>query len=722
MLLFVAAIFVSAFLLFLVQPMVGKQIVPWFGGGPGVWTVCLTFYQSTLFLGYAYAHLLVRGAAPALQPIVHVLVLAAALVALPVLPDASWQPAPDANPTARIFATLLANVGLPFFVLASTGPLLQAWFARAFPSRSPYPLYAASNLGSLLALLCFPLWIEPTLALSSTGRLWSWLFAAWGLTIVGCSWWTLRAARGAAAAPQAPAPQAAITPATVGLWIGLSAAAVVLLLGVTNELCIDVASIPFLWTLPLSIYLVTLIACFGSERAYRRGVVVPLAALATLLLLGVWLSSSQLGWWSGHESVGRKIALYSVALFAWCMLAHGELYRLRPAPTRLTAYYLCVSGGGALGGLFVGLAAPRIFSDYYELPLGMVATWLLFLAAVWRDQAGLLQRSPQRRVWRIACAAAAALLALATAVAALPQRSGVLLQERNFFHVLTVNEVRSDVPPRFQRRELSVGTTLHGVQLIQPSPRAPTAYFGFQTGIGSLMRARSDATPWLVRVVGLGIGTLAAYGRPGDHFRFYEIDPEVIRIARDDGRFTFLRDSAARIEVVPGDARLSLQRELAENGSGRADLLVLDAFTSGSVPIHLLTEEAFDLYLRTIGDYGVIAFNVSTNHLDLVRLLFRMAEHKGIPALATSNEDSGISFHSRWVVLSRDRRFLDAVVKVACAEHAAQPRVFFPNPAIVADTPLWTDDYSNLFRILALDANFRDLGAGGNFCNAQRAG
>jgi hypothetical protein len=495
---------------------------------------------------------------------------------------------------------------------------------------------------------------------------------------------------------------------------------VVLLLGVTNELCIDVASIPLLWTLPLSIYLVTLIVCFGSERAYQRGVVAAVAGLATLLLLAVWLSSSELGWWS-HQ-VGGKIALYSVALFAWCMLAHGELYRLRPAPSRLTAYYLCVSGGGALGGLFVGLVAPRIFSDYYELPLGMLAVWLLFLAAVWGDPAALLQQSPRRRVWRIACGVGAALLAVATAVAALPLQPGVLLRERNFFHVLTVNEVRSDVPPRFQRRELSVGTTLHGVQLIQPSPRAPTAYYGYGTGIGSVMRARGEARPWQVRVVGLGIGTLAAYGRTGDRFRFYEIDPEVIRIARDDGRFTFLRDSAARIEVVPGDARLQLQREMAEPSSWRADLLVLDAFTSGAVPIHLLTEEAFELYQRAVGDYGVIAFNVSTNHLDLVRLLFRMAEHRGIPALATSNEDSGIAFHSRWVVLSRDRKFLEAVTKVACSERTAQPRVFFPNPAIVADTPLWTDDYSNLFRILALDANFRDLRVGGNFCNAQRLG
>jgi hypothetical protein len=707
MILFVASIFLSAFLLFLVQPLVGKQILPWFGGGSGVWTVCLTFYQVTLFLGYAYAHFLVAKVPPARQGLLHAAVLAAALLALPVLPDASWQPAPDANPSARIFATLIANVGLPFFVLSSTGPLLQAWFARVFPGRSPYPLYAASNLGSLLALVSFPLAIEPALPLSSTGRLWAWAFAVWGATLLACAWRARAAAEAAAAAPEGAAE--VVRPSTALLWIGLSAVAVVLLLGVTNELCIDVASIPFLWALPLSIYLVTLILCFGSERAYRRGWIAALAAASTLLLLAAWLSSSELGWWSEGESVAGKIALYSVALLAWCMLAHGELYRLRPAPARLTLFYLCVSGGGALGGLFVGLVAPLIFPDYYELPIGMVAVWLLFLVALLRDPASPLQRG----AWRTAGLTGAALLAVATAVAALPDRPGLLLQERNFFHVLTVNEARSDVPPVFQRRELSVGTTLHGVQLVRPAPRTPTAYFGPQTGIGFMMRARGEAPPSVVSVVGLGIGTLAAYGRTGDDYRFYEIDPEVIRLARDDGRFTFLSDSAAQIEVVPGDARLSIQRE---NGSRKADVLVLDAFTSGSVPVHLLTLEAFELYQRALTDGGVIAFNVSSNHLDLVRLLFRMAQHVEFPALAISTEDVGVSFHSRWVILSRNTAYLHAVARLACSEPAAQPRVWFPNEATVADTPLWSDDYSNLFRILALDSTFRDLRTAGNFC------
>ena len=392
--LFVGSIFASAFLLFLVQPMVGKHILPWFGGGTGVWTLCLTFYQSTLFLGYAYAHLLIRGVSPAFQPIVHGAVLVAALMTLPVLPDAAWQPEPGADPRARILLTLVASVGLPFFLLAASGPLVQAWYARAFPSRSPYPLYAASNLGSLVALLGFPFAIEPAVGLVQASRLWSWAFAACGFALLLCAW---RATRSTAPAATPSSAAAATRFTDILLWVFLSAVAVVLLLGVTNELCLDIASIPFLWVLPLSLYLCTLIVCFSSDGAYRRGAVATLAAAATLVILGVWAASDEHGWWSSTGSMNAKIAIYSVALFLWCMLAHGELYRLRPAPARLTTFYLCVAGGGALGGLFVGLAAPLLFSDYFELPIGLVVCWLLFLTCYWQDPTGPLQSSPHKR-------------------------------------------------------------------------------------------------------------------------------------------------------------------------------------------------------------------------------------------------------------------------------------------------------------------------------------
>jgi len=699
MMLFAASIFVSAFLLFLVQPMVGKHILPWFGGGPGVWTLCLTFYQSTLFLGYAYAHGLIRFVPAPRQVFVHAGIFVSALWVLPVLPDATWQPEPGADPSARILMTLAANVGAPFFLLASTGPLVQAWFSRAFSNRTPYPLYAASNLGSLLALLCFPIFVEPYFPLSQTSSVWSLGFAFCGAAILGCAW-------------RAREPQGSLheggsiaepRPAGVSvklLWVGLAAVGVVLLLGVTNELCLDVVSLPFLWALPLSIYLATFIVCFSSERMYRRSVFSLLAALSMSILFAVWLTMDGRGWQApGSGSILLRITVYSITLFACCMLAHGELYRLRPEPSRLTEYYLCISGGGALGGLFVGIAAPRLFVDYYELPIGLVACGLLFLAAYWRDSEGLFQASSRREAWRGLAVTCAIGLLVVVAIVVGSRRPSTLLQERNFFGVLVVSELSANDPPRYQR-ELSSGTTLHGAQLVRPAPRQPTTYFGRYTGIGFVMESRMPDRTMLVDIVGLGIGTLAAYGRSGDRFRFYEIDPNVIRIAQDEAYFTFLSDSPAEVEIIPGDARLSFRSPLDAGPDDLADLLVLDAFNSDAIPVHLLTREAFELYKSRIERKGVIALHLSSRNLDLVPLGFRLADDAGLHAVAIANEEHNLSFKSDWVIMSRDAAYLDALVKRACSV-AAPVAVYFPNPAGLVDTPLWSDDYSDLFRILA---------------------
>ncbi len=709
-LLFIATISVSAFLLFMVQPMVGKHILPWFGGGPGVWTLCLTFYQSTLFLGYVYAHLLIEQIARERQPFVHALVFAAALAVLPVLPGESWQPETGVDPSARILMILLVNVGLPFFLLAATGPLLQAWFARAQPSRSPYPLYAASNFGSLLALVSYPVLIEPQISLPQASRLWSWGFASCGIAILACAWLAKSGPRVVGAV--ADGKTESVAARDVALWILLPAVAVVLLLGITNKLCLDVASVPFLWIAPLCIYLITLIVCFASDRAYRRGAFSSLAAISTLVLVLVWLSSDKLGrWMYGSASILPQVVVYSLALFSTCMLAHGELYRLRPPPARLTAYYLCISGGGALGGLFVGLVAPRIFSNYYELPLGLGACWILFLLACRRDPDSGLHAGGPGRARRIAAVVGVGALVALIGVAAFPERGvlaggdgnqperRVLLQERNFFGVLTIQEVRAVNPERYQL-ELSSGTTMHGVQLVVPAPRLPTSYFSTHSGIGFVMRGRGAGERTKVGVIGLGVGTLAAYGRSGDHFRFYEIDPHVIRIARDDGRFSFLGDSAAEIEILPGDARLTLQSELQRGLVDDFDLLVLDAFNSDAIPMHLLTREAFRLYERRVAPNGVLALHVSAEYVDLVPLVFRMAENVGFHALAISNQEHQVSSYSDWVILSRDRDYIDSLTAFACGDPEAPVTVWVPTADRVANTPIWTDDYSNLFRSL----------------------
>ena len=397
--LFVVATFASAFLIFLVQPMVAKRILPWFGGAPAVWTVCLAFYQSALFLRYAYAHLLIRFARPSLQLGVHAVAVAAAIAVLPVLPGAAWEPHGEGEPMVRILTMLLANVALPFMLLASTGPLVQTWFARRDPLRSPYPLYAVSNLGSLLALLAYPIWLEPRLALSDTGNLWSFLFVPTCGAVLVCAALALRSSRDPAIAsdPAADHERASPTAGVTLLWFLLSAAAVVMLMAVTNKLCLDVASVPFLWILPLTAYLVTFVLCFATERSYQRAPYVVLFALGLGLTLpgDHWIQLLDANSQLIAGSVYVQIPIYCTLLFASCMIMHGELYRLRPPARSLTGFYLCVSGGGALGGLSVGLLAPVLFNDYYEFPLGLGLVLLLLLGACANDKSSLLSaRAP----------------------------------------------------------------------------------------------------------------------------------------------------------------------------------------------------------------------------------------------------------------------------------------------------------------------------------------
>ena len=379
------AVFTSAFLIFLVQPMVGKRILPWFGGVPAVWTICLAFYQTTLFLGYAYAHLSTRLLRPSLQLGLHALFVLGALASLPILPEAPGHPIEDTDPTATVLAILAGSVGLPFLVLASTGPLVQVWLARTHPSISPYPLYAISNFGSFLALFAYPFWIESNLRNSTEARVWTLGFGLTCLIVLACAIPAVRSARtlDPVLEPEdrVDAPDSS-SAADALMWLALSAVAVVVLMGVTNKLCLDVASFPLLWILPLATYLATFMIAFSSERTYRR---VPFALLA-VASLAVTRALSLDDW------IAYQILAYCVLLFSICMLLHGELYRSRPSPRLLTRFYLCVSAGGALGGLFVGLVAPRIFDDYLELPVGIVATAFLLLFLCARDPRSALVR------------------------------------------------------------------------------------------------------------------------------------------------------------------------------------------------------------------------------------------------------------------------------------------------------------------------------------------
>ncbi len=717
-LLFGTGVFAGGFLIFLVQPMVGKRIVPWFGGTPGVWTLCLAFYQSALFLGYAYAHLLIARFSPIRQLGIHALLFAIAFAVLPVLPGEAWKPLDSAEPSAQILAMLAANVALPFLLLAATGPLLQSWFASAYPGRSPYSLYALSNFGSMLALLAYPFIIEPRVSLSLNSDLWSWGFALAGVVVLSCSWLALQ--RGAGTLPAslgtdplsvAAAPVRSDAVRRV-LWFSLPACAVVIFMGVTNELCRDVASVPFLWILPLCTYLLTFILCFASARLYPRVALVGLALvlLVTFVALGDQSPLSAPGSRS-NTSLYSQVAGYTLLLFVCCMFLHGELYRLRPPPESLTTYYLYISGGGAAGGLFVGLLAPGIFTNYSEFPLGLAAGGILILVAWWRDPTSLLRVGRFRRAWvGAACASVVALL-----IQVVLQVGGwgegqesIVQQRRNFYGVLRVVNQRMWQPPQNQVL-LRNGTTGHGFQLIDDDLRStPTDYYSLISAIGIALSQPSPASGRKVGVIGLGVGTLAAYGRKGDHFKFYEIDHDVVELARDAGYFSYLSDSQAKIEIVEGDARLSLESELRDGGGEAYDVLVLDAFSSDSIPIHLLTREAFELYGRHLRDEGLLAVHVSTVHLTLSPLVGRLGQSTGLHALfvASGRSNRYFSRGSRWVLLSRKASTLESFKTFALAQrdrlglrHQAL-RMFSPSPETLADAPLWTDDYSDVFGVL----------------------
>ncbi len=698
--LYATAIFASAFLIFLVQPMVGKRILPWFGGVPAVWTLCLAFYQSVLFLGYAYAHAMIRVVKPSLQLWIHLVAVAAAFFSLPVLPETPPPLQGDVDPTLSVLWILTSSVALPFLVLASTGPLVQAWFARAHPTRSPYPLYAVSNVGSFLALFIYPFVLEPRLPLSQTGTLWSAGFVATALAVLACALPLVRDRSAAGAVSAAPGADERLSPTAVQalLWVLLSGTAVVLLMGVTNKLCLDVASIPFLWIVPLATYLVTFIVAFSSERAYHRASYVAIAVAAFLATR--FVGSSALIVW--------QVLAYCALLFSACMILHGELYRSRPAPAALTAFYLCVSLGGALGGLLVGIVAPIVFDDYHELQAGLIAASLLVLVVCARDPQSFLRVGGPRWRWATVGPLALAIGGYLVWQATRPTPLRVH-QARSFFGVLKVDEVSDSVG---QQRSLTNGTTVHGAQFMGKSVRRlPTAYFGRATGLGLALTSRPQQGESRIGVIGLGVGTLAAYGREGDTMRFYEIDPVVVEIAGPGGYFSFVEDSKADVEIVLGDARLVIEDEQKRGVRQDYDFLVLDAFSSDAIPIHLMTREAFARYFDALAPDGLMAVHVSNRHFQLMGLVSRMAAEFGAYSLQIKTRpapelQSGLT---DWVIIARDSDQLTRLrIRIEKRHRALRlsPDAILLRLGAEANLdafPLWTDDYSDLLSVLRWD-------------------
>jgi len=684
MFLFAATILLSAFLLFLVQPIIAKQILPWFGGTSAVWTTCMVFFQVLLLAGYAYSHFITRRLQPCAQARLHIALLVLSLAFLPIIPRDWLKPTGGQDAALGIIVLLGATIGLPYFLLSTTGPLLQKWVAPRFPERTVYRLFALSNFGSLLGLLAFPFAVEPFADSRTQSYAWSAAYTVFALACAVTAWHSARSVAYAASRGQASEGEDVSRPG-VGdylLWLAFAALGSVLLLASTSHITQNITSVPFLWVLPLTLYLLTFVLAFegrGGRGWYdpRWGIFI---ALAFAVAMAAGLSASR-----GVLDISLAVPLYCFGVFFGCLFCHGELAQRKPAPQYLTQFYLSLSAGGAIGGLFVGLVAPRVFPAYYELPLALAALAALAILAAWtnRQLAG---------PWVVGTTLVALAASIATSYYAWFYvdflRGDVILMERNFYGALRVREQGAG---EHQVRRLLHGVILHGEQLTRsPDRLEPGTYYSRTSGVGLAIAAKQDLGRVRIGVVGLGAGTLSAYGRPGDTVRFYELNPEVVRISHSE--FTYLDSSPAKVEFVIGDARLSMERELAARNPQRYDVLAIDAFSSDSIPVHLITREAIEVYRRELAPGGILAVHISNRFLDLKPVLANIAAANGMTVRLVADtppEETGAS-STDWVLLAEN----DVPFSYPKLVDRVEP--IEPNPAL----SLWTDQFNNLLDVL----------------------
>jgi spermidine synthase len=678
--LYAATVLISACLLFLVQPLIAKIILPWFGGTSSVWSAALVFFQVCVLGGYTYAHWLTSYVRPRLQGLVHGGLLIAACVLMPILPSDAWRPTEASDPTVHILLLLAATVGLPSLMLSSTSPLLQVWYMRRTGSEVPYWLFALSNAGSLLALLSFPLLLEPAFASHPLALGWSAsfvVFAALAICVAYTSRGISQQGEPTVSSERVPAPGIG----QMSLWVLLSACASAMLVTVSAHLSANVAPIPLLWVMPLALYLVTFILAFSSGRFYNRTAFFPFLAVALGCI--AFLYTQSIANWPIHY----VIPLYLAGLFVVCMACHGELVSRRPAARFLTRFYLLISFGGALGGAFVAVLAPNLFDTYLELPLLLIVIAEIFVILQWR------RRGSSRTLWLVRLAMVAGVVGLVSHLmrAEIKMRDENLLVQRNFYGVLSV---RDDVASELlARRHLVHGTISHGYQYLNELYRTlPASYFSQHSGVGMTLLTQQDRHPVRYGVVGLGVGVLSGYARRGDYLRIYEINPDVETIAREF--FTFLpqaKEQGADVEVLLGDARLTLERQQPQG----FDLLAIDAFSSDAIPTHLLTKEAFELYFKHLKPDGVLAVHISNRYVDLVPVCARAAESVNRPAMVAYSRSDGLFDTSIWVLVTSNQallrlpRFKDADLRPVRAAPGFEG---------------WTDRYSSVWPLLKFDA------------------
>jgi hypothetical protein len=664
--LFGGAIFLGSFLLFLVEPIAAKQLLPALGGSAAVWITCLVFFQTALLVAYLYAHWLAHRS----HWKVH-----CALLLLATASAIAWSIQSiglnSAHPIASIFFVLSVSIGLPFLMLGATSPLLQVWLARIQSGGIPWRLYALSNLASLLALALYPTLIEPHLTLHAQRLLWCCGFAAFALVSAVLTWKTRAQTQAHAGPTTIDESQIPTTPLSHKLlWVLLPMGAAMQLSAVTSYLTANIAAIPLLWILPLGVYLITLIIAFQFPRLLPRGIV---TRFLVVMLAGLAYMLSQT---DVTLPIRFGIVFFLVEVFISCLFCHSEAYALRPQRfSESTLFYLLFAAGGALGSFLIGITSPLIFSFNYDIVLTFLVTALLALAVNWSGG------WPMRLLWSTASILLVALVFMLNTA----YRRDTPLAIRNFYGSLRVRQ--SIQYPGVIVRTLTNGTVQHGTQIFSPAlSRTPTTYYGADSGIGIALHQCCQGRTRNIGVIGLGTGTIAAYGQPGDRIEFYEINPAVPAIAYN--LFTYLRDSAATIDVVEGDARTSMAAESPRN----FDVLVVDAFSGDAIPLHLLTSQAVALYRRHLTPGGILAFHISNHHVDLEPEIALLAKAAGMQAMRVSsagNQETG-EFSATWMLLTDNAEFFSLP--------AVRSRIRKPveNPSV----HLWTDDYSSLLPLL----------------------
>jgi spermidine synthase len=673
-----AVILLGAFLLFAVEPMAAKQLLPALGGSSAVWITCLVFFQTVLLLGYLYAHAVGRRKMAGMAAVLHISLLVVAVAALGLVAQPDLSQAAD-HPLTAIFYALTLSVGLPFLLLASTSPLLQLWLARREQSGVPWKLFALSNAGSLLALALYPAAIEPHLSLANQRKAWGIGFAIYAALCAVIAWLTRKPEGGRAASSENEAEGPPTILRARLLWFLLPAVAATQLCAVTSHLSQNVAAIPLLWILPLGVYLLTFITAFEAPWLYRRWVMVRL--LVVLLAALAWMLSKT----DVSVPIQISIAFFLAELFFACWFCHAETYALRPARrSESTLFYLLIAAGGAAGTFFIGIICPLLFDANYDVAIAFLLTAAMALVVTWENGWA------QRMLWSVGTGL---LLALCVMLHVVYARS-TLVEERNFYGSLRVRE--SHTPPQAVTvRTLLHGTIEHGTQWFAPEfRRNPTTYYATDSGVGLALRFCCDNRPRHIGVVGLGAGTLAAYGEAGDRMRFYEINPAMRPIA--EHLFTYLRESGAQISFADGDARISLSREAPQN----FDVLVIDAFSGDAIPIHLLTVQAMGVYRRHLTAGGILAFHVSNQYLDLPPEIAALAAASGMEArlVDTPPQESRGEYRATWVLVTNNDAFL-----------GEPPIAAFARPiSLKAGLSAWTDDYSSLLPILTWRAAARN--------------